>query len=140
MSAYDDIIRLERPRSDKHHPMPRLSRAAQFAPFAALTGYEDAVRETARLTSKRRELSDEEKRILDDKISILEASGAVSGVELTYFVPDKKKDGGEYVTECIDVHRVDRVMGTVVLKNKKNIKLSDIDDIKWEMFNNIIFD
>ena len=88
---YDDIINLPHPTSERHPRMPMAARAAQFSPFAALTGYEDAVHETARLTSIRAELTEEEKSILDAKLQRL-LPGAKAA--FTFFRPDGKKEGG----------------------------------------------
>ena len=92
--SYDDIINLPHPVSKKHPPMSLYARSAQFAPFAALTGYEDAVRETARETNERIEIDDELKLILDGKIQILfEKIKVKPEVTFTYFIPDLRKDG-----------------------------------------------
>ena len=96
--SYDDIINLPHHVSKKHPPMSLYARSAQFAPFAALTGYEDAVRETARETNERIEIDDELKLILDGKIQILfEKIKVKPEVTFTYFIPDLRKDGGAYV-------------------------------------------
>ena len=99
MGRYDDIIDLPHHVSTTHHRMSMLERAAQFQPFRALTGYEDAVRETARLTDDRVELTEDEKALLDGKLQRLADNLASHPlVTVTYFQPDKKKAGGEYVT------------------------------------------
>ena len=94
---YDDIINLGHPTSKKHPRMPIRDRAAQFAPFAALVGYDDAVEETARVTDDMIEQSDEMKAIIDQKLRyISERIGEMPTVLVTYFLPDEKKSGGEY--------------------------------------------
>ena len=99
MNKYDDIINFSRPKS-KHPKMTLEQRSAQFAPFSALTGYEGQIKETARLTDKRLELDEEAKSILDLKIQIIkEKLNQQPKIEITYFVPDNKKDGGKYETE-----------------------------------------
>lgn len=99
---YSDILFASRPVSRSHPPMPRKDRAAQFAPFAALTGYEDALREAARPTSSRIELDEDEKEELDRTLSFLfsqlSAQGVSQRVRVTFFLPDQKKAGGSYVT------------------------------------------
>lgn len=96
---YADLIGRQRPVSIRHPPMPRLSRAAQFAPFAALTGHGDAVAETARLTQTRPELDEGVIAELNTCIGQLQERLAERpAVEITYFVPDSKKAGGAYVT------------------------------------------
>ncbi len=97
---YDDIMNLPYPIPSARPRMSMEDRAAQFSPFAALTGYEDAIEETGRQTSERRELSEEEKEDLDRKQKFLtERIGEEPEVSVTYFVPDERKAGGAYVTE-----------------------------------------
>ena len=94
---YDDIINLSHPTSKKHPRMPIRDRAAQFAPFAALVGYDDAVEETARVTDEMVEQSDEMKAVIDEKLRYLsERIGEMPTILVTYFLPDSKKSGGEY--------------------------------------------
>ena len=94
---YDDIIDLPRHKSSTRPPMPREKRAAQFAPFAALTGHEEAVKETARLTDKKIELDETMKAILNEKLKIIKRDLVKKPyVEITYFQPDKRKAGGYY--------------------------------------------
>lgn len=96
MGAYDDIINLPHPTSPRHPRMPMIDRAAQFTPFQALTGYGDAIQETARVTGEKAELTEEEKAVLDEKLRFLTATG--SKAAFTHFQPDGKKSGGAYVT------------------------------------------
>ena len=103
-NKYDDIINLPRPES-KYPRMPRANRAAQFSPFAALTGYDDAVRETARLTDEKIELDEYEKEELDRKIQWIGSHlDEHIPVSITYFQPDDKKVGGAY-EEIVDTIR-----------------------------------
>lgn len=97
---YEDIINLPHYEPKKHPRMSRYNRAAQFAPFAALTGYEEQVKEVARLTDKKIEIDDGLKEILSDKLNkINEVIKDNPKVEITYFVSDNKKNGGKYVSE-----------------------------------------
>ena len=97
IEKYGDIINLGHPTSKKHPRMPIRDRAAQFAPFAALVGYDDAVEETARVTDDMIEQSEEMKAVIDEKLRYLsERIGEMPTVIVTYFMPDKKKSGGEY--------------------------------------------
>ena len=97
-NKYDDMIYLPNPTPTCKPRMSLHDRAAQFSPFAALTGYEDAVEETARLTDTRLELSEDMKTILNEKMQmIVDNMDADPIVTITYFVPDKKKEGGAYV-------------------------------------------
>ena len=130
MSVYDDIIVLPRPKS-KHEPMPMSDRAAQFSPFAALTGYGDAIDETARLTDRRIELSEEESAELDYKQQYLATLDAPT-VTVTYFVPDERKSGGAYVTHTGVLKRVDEVESMVVFKDGLRVPLDEVMDIKCE--------
>ena len=94
MGKYDDIINLPHHVSDYHKPMPMVNRAAQFAPFAALTGHDDAIAETMRTTESFKELSENDKMLLSRKIYY--AIENQSLVVITYFIPDKNKSGGTY--------------------------------------------
>ena len=96
---YDDIIHLPHHTSSRHPRMSMADRAAQFSPFAALSGHEDAIRETARLTTERAELSESRKEELNEQLVWLrEHPDARERVTVTYFRPDAKKAGGAYVT------------------------------------------
>lgn len=100
MEKYDDIINLPHHVSTKHQRLSMEQRAAQFAPFAALTGYGDAIKETARITEDRIELDDEEKIKLDNKLKKIQNNiSNKPKVIVTYFVPDIRKSGGEYITK-----------------------------------------
>ena len=115
---YDDIINLPHHVSSRHPQMPMMNRAAQFSPFAALTGYEDAVRETARLTDEKIELDEYEKEELDRKIQWLGSHlDEHIPVSITYFQPDDKKVGGAY-EEIIDTIRKINVYEHEILLTK----------------------
>ena len=130
MTEYDDIIDLPRPKS-KHEPMPMSDRAAQFSPFAALTGYDAAIAETARLTDQRIELSEEERAELDYKQQYLATLDAPT-VTVTYFVPDERKSGGAYVTHTGVLKRVDEVERMGVFKDGLRVPLDEVVDINCE--------
>ena len=96
---YDDIITLPHHVSSRRKPMPRADRAAQFSPFAALSGFDGAVDETARQTEPRRELDEDMKGLLDRKIQLLaQWTGKQPDIWITYFIPDPLKPGGQYRT------------------------------------------
>ena len=115
---YDDIINLPHHVSSRHPQMPMMNRAAQFSPFAALTGYEDAVRETARLTDEKIELDEYEKEELDRKIQWLGSHlDEHIPVSITYFQPDDKKVGGAY-EEIVDTIRKINVYEHEILLTK----------------------
>lgn len=138
MGKYDTIINLPYNGVKKHTKMPIEERSAQFAPFAALTGYDGQIKEKARLTSERIEIDEEFKEILDTKIQIInENISNNSKVEITYFVPDSKKAGGEYITVTNIVRKIDNFNRCIVMENNIKIPIDEIIDIKGEIFNNI---
>lgn len=133
---YDDIINLPHHISSKRPQMSIHDRAAQFSPFAALTGYDGAVKETARLTHKRMELNEDTLNILDMKFHIiLEHLKEEPVISLTYFVADERKEGGSYVTVTGRVIKADTFKGQITLEGKGVIPLGDIIDIDGDIFN-----
>lgn len=140
MGNYDDIINLKRPIS-KHPKMSLYQRSAQFAPFAALTGYEGQVKETARLTDRRIELDEEMKLILDLKIQVIkEMLSDNPEVEITYFISDTKKDGGKYETIINNVKKIDSYNEHIIMQNNLKIEIKEIININSNIFKNIIFE
>ena len=134
MGNYDDIINLKRPIS-KHPKMSLYQRSAQFAPFAALTGYEGQVKETARLTDRRIELDEEMKLILDLKIQVIkEMLSDNPEVEITYFIPDDKKDGGRYETILDNINKIDIYKQQMIMQNGTIIDIKEIIDINSDVF------
>lgn len=127
---YDDIINLPRHISKKHPQMSLKARSAQFAPFAALTGYDDAIKETSRFTDERRELNEEMTVILNEKLKkIQEKICEKPKIELTYFIKDLKKNGGEYVTITGKVKKIDSNKQVIVFENNEEINIADIVEI-----------
>lgn len=125
INKYDDIINLEHHVSKVHKQMSLENRSAQFAPFAALTGYEDEVKETARITEDRIELDEEQKIIINEKLNIIESQIATNPeISITYFVPDTKKEGGSYQTKTEKVKKIDNYNNEIILcsriKNTNN--------------------
>lgn len=132
IKKYDDIINLLHHISKKHPQMSMEERAAQFSPFAALVGYEDAVEETARITTKRIELNEEEKNILDMKLQMLNEQILVQihpSVIIMYFIPDLKKDGGKYIKISGTVKRIDEYKQLIILDDKTEVPISEIISI-----------
>lgn len=130
MGKYDDIINLPHHVSKIYPQMSLEARAAQFAPFAALTGYEGQIKETARLTNARIDLDEELKSILDSRLQeIQDKLNTKPTVEFTYFVPDLKKDGGKYVTVSGIIKKIDEYKQVIVLENKLEILIQEIIDI-----------
>ena len=130
MMNYDDIIHLPHHRSKKHAPMPLIDRAAQFSPFAALTGHDAAIKETARLTDRKIELDEYEIAVLDEKLQkIKEQLKVYPAVTLTYFQPDIRKDGGEYVTVTERVKKIDEYAKAMIMEDGTRILIEDIIEI-----------
>ncbi len=135
---YADIINLPHHELTTRQRMPRINRAASFAPFAALTGYDDAVRETARLTSERIELDEGTKEILNNKLRIaLDKAGERPEISITYFLPDKKKSDGAYVTVKAVIKRIDEFERLVIFTDKSSIPIDDIYEIEGDIYNNL---
>ena len=128
---YDDIIDLPHPTSKKHPRMSRQNRAAQFSSFVALTGYDAAIRETARITEDRRELSEDAAVELNYKISLLQQEQAgMKKIKVIYFRQDTTKDGGAYREEDGDFKRINSNEGILELTNGIQIPLEDIFKIE----------
>ena len=135
---YDDIINLERPVSLKHPRMPVSDRAAQFAPFAALTGYDDAIDETGRYTDNMAELSDDAKELLDRKQTfLLHIIDEKPEITMTYFVPDAKKSGGEYKQISGKLKAIDEYKRELVLFGGTRISVDMIRAIDGEVIDGI---
>lgn len=132
---YDDIINLPHHVSSDRPHMSAIDRAAQFSPFAALTGYDAAVKETARLTGERIELDEYEKDALNDRLQlIVDTLGQGYEVAVTYFLPDKKKAGGEYITVIGEVKKIDEYEHLIILRNGQKIPVEDVIDLDGELF------
>lgn len=129
MGKYDDIINLPHHVSDYHTPMPMENRAAQFAPFAALTGHKDAISETARVTQDFRELSDDEKNLLSKKLSYAIDNGL--SIMITYFSPDLKKMGGCYKKVSGIIKKWDEVEYKIILCDNHDIPANYISNIEF---------
>lgn len=137
---YGDIINLPHHQSIYFSKMPIEDRAAQFSPFAALTTHEDAIKETSRLTDKFLEISEEEKNILNEKLRLLlECINIKPNVKITYFIPDKKKQGGKYYTVNSSISKFNELKRQILMSDKTLIQLDMIVDIDGDIFNKIIF-
>ncbi len=129
---YEDIINLPHHVSTRHPQMSMMNRAAQFAPFAALTGHSAAIEETARLTESQQELADEDSEILNQKMAYLrEAINEHPTISITYFEPDKRKSGGRYMSIEGQLQNIDDYNQTIVLKNGETIPLKSVLDIQF---------
>lgn len=135
MGAYDDIINLPHHVSLRHPPMPKADRAAQFSPFAALTGFEGEIRETQRLTDSRVELCEDEQANLDLRLRSLEnALPLRPQVAITYFVPDKRKAGGNYITVSGTIKKFDRMERNITLLDGTIIPIQAILQVESSYF------
>ena len=133
--SYDDIINLPHHVSDKHPHMSPLDRAAQFSPFAALTGHDAAIRETARLTEERVELDENSKEMLDMRLQLIRAHLPEHPmITFTFFEPDIRKSGGFYVTVSDAVKKIDEYASKIVLNNGRTIQIEELIAIEGELF------
>ncbi len=127
---YDDIIHLSRPVSTRHTPMSRYDRAAQFSPFAALTGYDGVIAETARLTDRQVELDEGGKAELDEKLREIQTRiSDMPQVTVTYFREDGRKDGGAYITVTGRVKKIDQYTQMLVFLDGSGIDIGQIYQI-----------
>lgn len=138
---YDDIIHLPHPVSATHPQMPLADRAAQFSPFSALTGHEDAIRETRRLTEEWAEPDEDRKARLDERLQIIReclAGGngdrGLPEIQFTYFQPDEKKNGGAYLTVTGRVKKIEEYDRRVALEDGRVLDAKYITDIKGALF------
>lgn len=139
MGNYDDIIHLPHHVSPTRSHMSMSDRAAQFSPFAALTGYEAAITETGRLTDSRIELEDYSRAILDRKLQYLsELAWQHPEVTITYFVPDDRKSGGSYAELTGRLKKIDPYTRTITMMDGRRISLSEITDIENDRLSEII--
>lgn len=127
MKPYEDIINLPHHTSKSRPHMSVYDRAAQFSPFAALTGYDAAITETARLTDKRVELDEYSKADLNERLNLIQDHlDEQPEVSITYFQPDKKKTGGAYITATGHVKKIDEYERTVVMQDATKIPIDEI--------------
>ena len=132
---YDDIIDLPHHVSERHPQMSMYNRAAQFAPFAALTGHNAAITEAARLTEAEQELSESDAEVLNRKLAfILQHIKDYILVEIVYFEPDGKKAGGSYRTKSGFIKESDPLAGTLEMDDGSLIPIRHIRDIKGDCF------
>lgn len=139
MGKYDDTINLPHHVSQTRPQMSMIDRAAQFSPFAALTGYDAAIKETGRLTDTKLEIGDEERDVLDRKQQYLQKIVADRPeITITYFVPDEKKAGGSYTSLTGNLKRIDYYERLFVLTDGTKIQLDEIVDIESDCFRGVL--
>ena len=132
---YEDMLYLEPPVSKIHRKMSISERAAQFMPFAALTGYEDLIRESSRMTQRRIELSETEIEELKHKLEFLHVHEKENPlIKVMYFLQDLKKNGGSYQTVEKQLHRIDDIEKKVIFKDRTTIQFDDIISVEYEEF------
>ena len=135
---YDDIINLPHHVSKKHPQMSLHDRAAQFSPFAALTGHKAAINETARLTDEKQILSEDVIAKLNEQLNLIKENiGTNQTVTITYFVPDDKKSGGAYISNTGVVKKIDEYNRTVILTDKTVIPIEQISEMQSDIFSEI---
>ena len=140
MGKYDDIIGLPHPISAKHPQMSMHDRAAQFAPFAALTGYEGVIREAGRLTDERIELEESARQELDGKLQMLyDLAEEQPQITVTYFRADEQKTGGAYVTAAGRVKKIRADERQIVLEGDRLIPVDDIFELESDLFRGVTF-
>lgn len=135
---YEDIIDLP-PHISEQYPQPSMAdRAARFAPFAAITGYEEMVLEEARITQMRKELDENTLSILNEKLNVIrEFLYADPITRITYFQPDPKKIGGSYLSITGIVKRIDEYKRLITMADGRKIPIDEISDIESELLDHI---
>lgn len=130
MGKYDDIINLQHPEPKKHIRMSLENRAAQFSPFAALTGHSDAIKETERLTDSKIELAEDTITDINRTLMWLkDNTKSKPQVVVSYFVPDNKKSGGKYVTATLNILKLDELNNSIIAEDGTKIAVHNISDI-----------
>ena len=136
MDNYKDIINLKHPEPINHPRMSIEKRAGIFAPFAALTGYEEEVKEVGRETIKEIEIDEDVKEKLDRKLQVIMKNIAIRPkIILSYFVKDNKKSGGKYLTKEVNVKSIDMIYNHLITTSNEIINIEDIIEIEGEIFN-----
>lgn len=134
---YEDIINLPHHTSRNHPQMTMLQRAAQFAPFAALTGHDAAIEETARLTDEELDLSENGRELLDRKLSYLMSYPGSPSVTVTYFVPDDRKQGGAYASVTSQIKKIDGYERFLIMSDGTKISFEHVADLEGNVFDGL---
>lgn len=135
---YADIINLPHHELTNRQRMPVINRAASFSPFAALTGYDEHIREAGRITDEKIELDDERKEKISKKLNYtMEFAEEDTEITITYFLPDNKKSGGAYVNHTGIIKRIDEYERKIIFTDKTVIPIDDICEIDSELFNGL---
>ena len=137
-NKYDDIINLPHHVSKNHPQMSLMNRAAQFSPFAALTGHSAVIQETARLTDSFVELDEDRKEQLNEQLQLIKENLELKPeIEVTYFEPDTKKDGGSYITTCGRIKKIDEYNHRIIFTDGTTLPIEHIFSIGGELFRNM---
>lgn len=132
---YDDIVHLPHHVSSTRPRMSAIDRAAQFSPFAALTGYDTSIKESARLTDARIELDDSQKEEIGEKLRLVTGQlDADAEIKITYFLPDAKKSGGKYVLATGTAKKVDEYERMIIMGDGKQIPIDEVIDVDCDVF------
>ena len=132
---YDDMIGLPHPVSKFHPPMARIKRAAQFAPFDALTGFGAAIHEAGRETEEKKELSEDEIEMINARLAVIEQHiKEQPSISVTYFLPDTKKAGGRYVTVSGNIRKLDGTGHQIIMSNGTSIPIEHVRFIQGSLF------
>lgn len=135
-NKYNDIINLPHHVSNTHPSMSVYARSAQFAPFAALKGYDDEIKETVRVTNKRIDIDEELKNELNIKLKVIAKSiSNKPRISFTYFIPDERKDGGKYTKTTGCVKKIDEYKKMIILEDNIKFNICDIVNIEGNIFN-----
>ncbi len=140
MEKYEKIIHLPHHVSSNHPPMSLKDRAAQFAPFSALAGYEESIQEIIRETDEKIELFDEEKEMISYKLNYLLENRIHEEITLLYFISDVKKNGGSYKTYTGRIRRIDAVEKVIYFEDKTTIKIDALIELKSKALNQLFPD
>ena len=137
---YDDMLHLKYPYKTSRKRMSLAMRGAQFAPFAALTGHDASVKETARLTDTKIELNEQQKVIVDLKLNYLSSTiSRYSKINVVYFEEDLRKEGGAYKSKIGNLKKIDEYTKRLIFDDQSYIYISDIYTIESELFENLNF-
>ena len=131
IGKYDDIINLPHHTSTKHPRMTRSARAAQFAPFAALTGLDDEMEETARLTDKKITLDEEQKQVINRELLFIKNNPQRDiPVIITFFKSDGRKEGGAYIEKEVRIKKIDEINRKLILSDYSEIEIDDLFSVR----------
>lgn len=131
MKKYEDIINNVHHKSKIHKPMTLYDRSAQFAPFAALTSYDDEIKETARQTKNKIELEEQAKQHINEKLQTIQKHIKEQPIiTITYYQKDNKKTGGKYITITNNIKKIDMIYKTITLIDNTKIKLEDLVNVE----------